>query len=99
MTSYNRPEVAHDVQVIDLESPRAEFHDAALSIEREVANVDLARANERRWSVPEVMSLVINDDLRVVLQETTTCFMGVGAVGKIEGKLSFVPTVMNLGSL
>lgn len=45
--------------LIAIEGPRAEFHDACLLIEGEIRNIDCARALIDRWRHPEHLSVRI----------------------------------------
>ena len=69
--------VADDVKVVHLKRPWTKLHDATLLVERKISNIDIARANEWGWREPVVDTVIVDDDLGVILEKATTCFLGI----------------------
>lgn len=83
--------VKREWDLIAVEGPRAEFHDAGLLIEGEVRHVDRARALIDRWRHPEHFAVRVNQHVAFV----ANLVIAIGAANddisvRIEDKINIV---------
>ena len=70
--------ISNDIKVVHLKRPRTKLHDAVLLVKRKISNIDVARADEWGWREPVVDTVIVDDDLSVILEKATTRFLGIG---------------------
>lgn len=78
--------IEREGDLVAVESPRAELHDACLLIEGEICYIDCARALINRWRHPEYLTVRVYQYVALV----TNFIVAVSAINKVNTIITYI---------